>query len=1328
VKLKHKKHFSFFSVRGLFVLPAILFVLHSDSSAQWTKISPGAFSGLLPSGGMLHFKNGILWGGYKSVSYSLDTGRTWTMSISSLPNIAEAVQDIDFFDKQNGVVRTNNYIYITNNGGSTWSQQPAPGGQGSRYTAYAGAPNIIISLASQGAYLSVDGGATWNLTYAGASPKIISYRSGGTMAIFENNRIVLSLNSGGGWIVRPSNNSLLDSYTFMWDPCDSNVLYLANEDYFQRNENWSEVFVTNDRGNTWASKNRQSWSYYNGGMSVNQDAAFFMTVANGINRTTDYGTTWTTIGGPNNYADTRWLVALTGNIIIGVDANGDVWRTDNSGGFGISTQSPVFSSPAPRTINACQRDSFQFIAGATHCHSYTITKATFSGPDTQLYSLHFPAYPDILSNGKRDSVHIAFNPKKQSGIYSDSLHVSWLDEGGNSYDTIFIIQETVGAAPISFLFDPPVIVFDTISPCHPGKDTSMTIRNISCDSMNINSLGSPLPAPFSFDTIHLPFRLPPDSSVTIKYHFNPAAPGFYTTSNPIIAGWNGSTVVQIIQLDGRETSAGFAGIGFDTLINFDTVSACYPLKDTLLSVRNLGCDTMRISSGTGNLGPGFSMDSVHYPIFIPPGKSATFHVHFHPPAIGGYSAAPTFAADWNGYTPATINFLLRGASSISKAGPIVGDTLVNFSTVSLCNPLKDTLVTLTNHACDTLRITSGPGAIDSNFSTDKITYPIILPPDSSLVIKFHFHPSALGVYSASVTYKTLREGKENSLILLLSGSSSRNASGPLIANTICTFDTLTTCAPKTDTLITLQNLGCDTLRIISGPGILGSGFSMDPVIYPIILPPYSSINIHIHFENPGIGAFLALAHFITARENNLDSTDLIFNGYITAGASTLSLNTSQLTFAPVSICSQDSSEIVYTNTGCDTLFVQPVGLSGDPDFIGSSSSELALTPGDTIRIKIYFLPKQKGLRNGSYTLRYRSRFSTPSDTLIPISGTVTKGTNLLTQSLSQINFGTTTLCAAPDSTIILHNSGCDTLTISGISWTGAGFISDAVFPIKLLPGEDTVIHIYAELDTSGRKTISSALLTIQSSSDAAPPPVALSRGYSYPKFYRLYLSSDRPKYGSGDTAQIHFLVDSLPNDLTQINAVLSVQNTDMMTYLSAQSVNTISVQQNLIQVTGNPITAPNGILADFNYRIFLTKDSIATLAISDASFNATDADYQKCIAYPSAIKTDSVLYSFACGEKLIQAGMNGTLAMQLLGIYPNPAQDKIDVDLILASAAEISASIIDVNGSQVLRQHEVCRSGKSTMTLNASQLPTGIYMVRITTGTGSLSAPIIIKK
>jgi photosystem II stability/assembly factor-like uncharacterized protein len=1320
--------FSASSIWRILSVSAAIFLCTSNSYAQWNKQATAAFPNLSASGGMLHFKNGVLWGGYKSVSYSLDTGKSWTLSIASFITNAEAVQNIDFFDAQTGLVRTNNYIYFTTNGGASWSQQLAPGGAGSRNTVYAGSPTTIISLASQGAYRSSDGGISWTQKYSGNTPNIGAYRSAGTIAIYETNRIIISTDGGQTWAAKPTFFPISDSYSFSWDPCDSNTLYLANEDYFRRNENWSEIFMTSDRGLTWTSKIKRAWSVFNGAMAISEDAAYFQTVTKGIFRTTDYGATWDSINGPSNFADTRWLVALTGNILVGVDAAGDVWRTDNSGGFPILTQSPVFIPPTARTIVTCKRDTLKFISSSLHCRAYTMFKAGISGPDSALFTLRAPNYPHVISIGKRDTVKIEFDSKRQPGNYTDSLRMSWQDEGGILHDSVFIIQVTVNVSPSQFAFLPPSLVFDTISPCRSGKDSSVMIRNTGCDSLRIVSIADKIGPNFSVDSVLLPILLPPDSSVKIIYHFHPVSPGFYTLTVPITAEWKGVQSAFAVTLNGRGTSAGFAGMAFDSLISLDTVSSCSPLRDSGIAITNLGCDTMRITSGPGKLGTGFSFDPLSFPIIIPPGSTLRLPFHFNPPKAGNYSTFAAFVADWNGYAPASVKFFLSGASSKTKTGQFFSDSLLRFTPVSACDPVRDTMINFTNRSCDTLQIISGPGNLGADFDLDGISYPVTLSPDSSITLHLHFHPSVIGTHAIVAPFITVRSGIIQNISLQINGTKSGSNAGPAISESIYKFDTVSTCNPLRDTFITMTNRGCDTLKILSGTGFIGNGFTFDPPSFPIIIPPDSFIIMHFYFTPARTGAYSAMLHFLTDRSGESDSIVFELHGYCSAGPALLSLSKASIIFSPISICSDDSLDIVYTNTGCDTLFVKPMGISGDQDFNAVSQSEKAIMPGDTVHIRIYFHPQKKGQRTSFYSLRYRPRFGVSYDVLLPISGMVTDGTKLLTSSLPKIDFQSRTLCAIVDTTITLSNRGCDTIEVANDRWTGSGFTSDANFPIVLLPGEDRQIHIHGDLDTAGSKLSSSAQLTFISTSDIPLPPLDISRRYSYSQQYPVRLEVAKSDRHNGDTVIIKVVADSIPNDLERIDALLSVSNSDMMTFLYWKSPNTVTMHDDSIDISGYPISAYKGVIAELAYRIYLSKDSISNVAFSNIRYNAADADYERCIAFSSPVGIDSVLYSFYCGERTIQSSMNNNLALRLRGIFPNPARHTVTIDLETLRDEDCAIQITDAKGAIVLTKMTGHSKGISGIPVDISELPSGKYIVKVIVNESALTAPLLIEK
>lgn len=185
--------------------------------------------------------------------------------------------------------------------------------------------------------------------------------------------------------------------------------------------------------------------------------------------------------------------------------------------------------------------------------------------------------------------------------------------------------------------------------------------------------------------------------------------------------------------------------------------------------------------------------------------------------------------------------------------------------------------------------------------------------------------------------------------------------GPIVAQTNLNLGSITTCDPYRDTTIEFTNSGCDTLFILSGPGNLSNEFSIDGITFPIVIPPDSSVSITFHFRGTTVGNFSTTPHFDTKIGKVLGTVDLSLTGAITQAAGRFTLSSDSIGFAPLTICTEDSAEIVYINTGCDTLYVTPEGILGDSDFADPDGTTQAVVPGDTIRFKVLLHPQQHGL-------------------------------------------------------------------------------------------------------------------------------------------------------------------------------------------------------------------------------------------------------------------------------------------------------------------------------------------------------------------------------
>ncbi|OGX86203.1 hypothetical protein BEN47_01200 [Hymenobacter lapidarius] len=96
---------------------------------------------------------------------------------------------------------------------------------------------------------------------------------------------------------------------------------------------------------------------------------------------------------------------------------------------------------------------------------------------------------------------------------------------------------------------------------------------------------------------------------------------------------------------------------------------------------------------------------------------------------------------------------------------------------------------------------------------------------------------------------------------------------------------------------------------------------------------------------------------------------------------------------------------------------------------------------------------------------------------------------------------------------------------------------------------------------------------------------------------------------------------------------------------------------------------------------------------------------------------------------IVLANKNSAVTGSSLEAYPNPAQDILTVRTQLSSAAPMQVTMVDLLGKTVLRSVSVpvAQMQKSGIELNTSQVAPGIYMVRVTTTSGTYSTKVSIQ-
>jgi len=652
-----------------------------------------------------------------------------------------------------------------------------------------------------------------------------------------------------------------------------------------------------------------------------------------------------------------------------------------------------------------------------------------------------------------------------------------------------------------------------------------------------------------------------------------------------------------------------------------------------------------------------------------------------------------------------------------------------------CMPYVISNYSLVNNAAGVYTIVNATKK--KNLATVPLTIPDTLEAGDSVTFTINFNPHyQVGAYNALVKVTGYFEaGFGNPQVeadsnIQVTGAS--QAVPPKVqANlTEIDFGDVSICGGEADSTFTIQNVGCDTMQIVSGPGPLDPAFTFDNITLPYTLPPDSTIVIHVRFKPTHAGLITSVSpypEFDVTAQGITDKIQFTLMGTGIAGVGVLSTGIQLFSFDTLSICSTaDSVSGYFTNVGCGPIVIDSYSENGNPDFTMRGISQgLEILPGDTLRYTITFLPQAKGMRTKNFIAIVKDKNGVGSPKTVSISSRafVTHGTYIIAASLDNINFGTTTLCNnPPDSSVIFYNKGCDTLEITAAQMSGSGFqVSGVTFPIFIAPGSSASITIHPYLDTTAGKTVMTGSLTVSSNAtNTVITPITFTRSVTPHREVGLYLDASA-KRGT-DQNVVTFEIKETPGKTFTGAAIKQItfdiiHNSDLLEFIPGQSSgNGISgtPNGNSFTLSNSAITADaNGVLATLAFRVYLTKDSTTNLALANVQLGGIDTSAGACPTTLSYSGSASFGYDFACGERSIQGWMNGVMPMRIISLRPNPAQDELKLNVFSSSMQEANIEILDALGKSFTTYMSYMTYGTNVISIDTRNLSQGIYILRI---------------
>ncbi len=153
---------------------------------------------------------------------------------------------------------------------------------------------------------------------------------------------------------------------------------------------------------------------------------------------------------------------------------------------------------------------------------------------------------------------------------------------------------------------------------------------------------------------------------------------------------------------------------------------------------------------------------------------------------------------------------------------------------------------------------------------------------------------------------------------------------------------------------------------------------------------------------------------------------------------------------------------------------------------------------------------------------------------------------------------------------------------------------------------------------------------------------------------------------------------------------------------------------------GTPLL-PNSIVAEIDYVADISTNSSTAYTLSDLRLN--DAEFDGCAGTASLPIPPTVSVS-ACGDTLFRAMMSGEPMIQLLGVEVTGNSAEIKVK---ASRSEpVQVEVYDLLGERVGSEQYSLTSTSENLAMDISNLPSGIYFVRLATSATVVSSKFIL--
>ena len=736
---------------------------------------------------------------------------------------------------------------------------------------------------------------------------------------------------------------------------------------------------------------------------------------------------------------------LAGSVSVATPLASGISITPSSTDFGNVT----VGTPSDQTITIANTSVASVLHGTVGSLSAPFSVVSGGG-----------AFNNVLP-GQSVSATVRFLPAA-AGLSSATLTITHT-LGVQSGSTDVPLSGT-GVNPINISVTPATINFGSVA-IGSSSDQTITLTNQSSSTGTLTGSVGALSAPFSVVLGGGGISLIPGQSKSVVVRFSPTAAGPFSGALSITHNAGNQTSPANVSLSGTGTAAAINISLTPASVNFGNVSLGQTLDQTVTITNQTG-STGTLSGTVGNPPAPFSLVSGGGAYSLPASQSKSVVVRFSPTATGPFSGTLSITHNaGNQNSPA--NVPLSGTGG--PAPPVTINISISPTSIDFGNgavgQMFDQTLTLSNQSSSTGTLTGNVGSPSAPFSVVSGGGTFSLTPGQSKLVVLRFSPTATGPFSGTLPVTHNAGNQSSPANVPLSGTGIISIPGTInisVTPPSVNFGNVAS-GQLSDLTVTITNLTGSTGTLTGNVGTLSAPFSIVSGGGGFSLSPGQSKPVVLRFSPAALGQSSGTLSITHNAGNQSSPTNVPLIGTGVLGIVNLSITPASVDFGSVILGQTSDQTITITNQTSSTVTLTgSVGVPSAPFFLVSGLGAFSLSPGQSMSVKLRFLPIIAGPASENLLITHNAT-NLGSPQTVSLSGQGVAPTTSIKISISptSVEFGNVPLGQSPDQTITITNQADSNGTLAGsIGALSAPFsVVSGAGAFSLSPNESKTIMV-----------------------------------------------------------------------------------------------------------------------------------------------------------------------------------------------------------------------------------------------------------------------------